>query len=173
LSLVAGVAIAKALRAFGVLRASLKWPNDLVVGDAKLGGILVETRNHDRASLAVVGIGLNCHRDSSLERRLRRRCAFLEDYLDPFPSRNRIIQQTTSALLEALAAFEARGFDALRADWLALHAHTGHKLRVRLADGRMVTGIATGLADDGGLRLRTRGGERAIRSGRVISARTA
>jgi hypothetical protein len=37
----------------------------------------------------------------------------------------------------------------------------------------MVTGIATGLADDGGLRLRTRGGERAIRSGRVISARTA
>jgi BirA family biotin operon repressor/biotin-[acetyl-CoA-carboxylase] ligase len=172
LSLVAGVAIAKALRAFGVT-ASLKWPNDLVVGDAKLGGILVGTRNHDRASLAVIGIGINCRREPTLERRLRRRVAFLEDFLAPLPSRNRIIQQTASALLEALAAFEARGFDALRADWLAMHAHAGHKLRVRLADGRMVTGIATGLADDGGLRLRTRGGERAIRSGRVVSARTA
>ena len=44
LSLVAGVAAATALRALGVAAASLKWPNDLMVGEAKLGGILVETR---------------------------------------------------------------------------------------------------------------------------------
>src|SRR5438477_5930355 len=44
LSLVAGVGVARALRALGVSRAGLKWPNDLVVDGAKLGGILVETR---------------------------------------------------------------------------------------------------------------------------------
>src|SRR5213078_2065871 len=44
LSLVAGVAVARALRALGVRQAALKWPNDLVVEAAKLGGILVETR---------------------------------------------------------------------------------------------------------------------------------
>ncbi len=43
LSLVAGVAAARALRALGVAQAALKWPNDLLVGGAKLGGILVET----------------------------------------------------------------------------------------------------------------------------------
>ncbi len=172
LSLVAGVAIAKALRAFGVAQAALKWPNDLVIGDAKLGGILVETRNRDRASLAVIGIGINCRRAPALGRRLRRRVAFLEEFIS-VPSRNQIIQKTGLALQGALDAFEARGFDALREEWLALHAHGGQRLRVRLADGRMVSGIAAGLADDGGLRLRTRAGERAIRSGQVISARTA
>src|SRR3982751_6143761 len=44
LSLVAGVAAVRALRALHVPRAALKWPNDLVVDGAKLGGILVETR---------------------------------------------------------------------------------------------------------------------------------
>src|SRR6185503_7682519 len=44
LSLVAGVAAASALRALGVRKAALKWPNDLVVEGAKLGGILVEAR---------------------------------------------------------------------------------------------------------------------------------
>ncbi len=178
LSLVAGVATAKALRACGVSQAALMWPNDLVVGDAKLGGILVETRSQTNgsrasASLAVIGIGINCRRAPALERRLRRRVAFLEEFLSPVPSRNQIIQKTGSALQEALDVFEARGFEALREEWLALHAHGGRRLRVRLADGRMVTGIAAGLADDGGLRLRTRGGERAIRSGQVVSARTA
>src|SRR4051812_22202215 len=56
LSLVAGVAAATALRSLGVAQASLKWPNDLMVDRAKLGGILVETRG----SVAVLGIGINC-----------------------------------------------------------------------------------------------------------------
>src|SRR5262245_44431306 len=42
LSLVAGVAVARALRALGVRGAALEWPNDLMVDGAKLGGILVE-----------------------------------------------------------------------------------------------------------------------------------
>jgi hypothetical protein len=46
-------------------------------------------------------------------------------------------------------------------------------LRVRLADGRTLTGIAAGLAEDGGLQLQTRSGLRAVRSGRVVSARIA
>src|SRR5258705_7763364 len=39
LSLVAGVAVARALRALGGTRAALKWPNDIMVGEAKLGGL--------------------------------------------------------------------------------------------------------------------------------------
>src|ERR671914_1433521 len=46
LSLVAGVAAARALRALGT-DARLKWPNDLIVDGAKLGGILVESRNRN------------------------------------------------------------------------------------------------------------------------------
>jgi len=45
-----------------------------------------------------------------------------------------------------------------------LHAHAGQRLRVRLTDGRMLTGIAAGLAEDGGLQLQTRSGLRAVRT---------
>jgi len=171
LSLVAGVAVARALRGLGVRGAALKWPNDLLVGGAKLGGILVETRSHARGATAVIGIGINCRRTPGLEGKLRRRVAFLDDSVRL--ERNQVIQHTARALLDALDAFDAKGLDAVRADWEAMDAHAGQRLRVRLADGRTVSGVASGLAPDGALQLRTRSGLRAVASGRVVSSRTA
>jgi BirA family biotin operon repressor/biotin-[acetyl-CoA-carboxylase] ligase len=75
--------------------------------------------------------------------------------------------------MDALRAFEAEGFGAFRKDWEALHAHAGQRLRVRLADGRRLAGIAAGLADDGALQLRTRSGLRTVHSGSVTQARPA
>ena len=65
------------------------------------------------------------------------------------------------------------GSRRVRSEWEAMHAHAGQRLKVRLADGRSVTGIAAGLAEDGALSLRTRAGMRTVRSGRVVSARAA
>ena len=154
-------------------QAGLKWPNDLVAGGAKLGGVLVETRREERATLAVIGVGVNYRNAAELRRRLRRRIASLDELCVPLPSRNDIIRRTALALLEAVDAFESRGLDAVREDWEAMDAHAGQRLRVRLADGRVLTGVAAGLTEDGGLQLRTRGGVRAVRSGRVISSRAA
>jgi BirA family biotin operon repressor/biotin-[acetyl-CoA-carboxylase] ligase len=169
LSLVAGVAAARALRSAGVARACLKWPNDLVVDGAKLGGILVETRASARASRAVIGIGINCRSAPGLDARLRRRVAALDSFIAP--DRNALIRGIARELLAALERFEQRGFEA--ADWEALDAHAGQRLRVRLADGRTLSGIACGLEQDGALRLRGRAGVRAVRSGRVVTARAA
>ncbi|HEX6267543.1 MAG TPA: biotin--[acetyl-CoA-carboxylase] ligase [Burkholderiales bacterium] len=169
LSLVAGVAVTRALRSAGVERAALKWPNDLVVDGAKLGGILVETRVAGAATRAVFGIGINCRRAPALESRLRRRLASLDAFI--LPDRNALIRDISRNLLAALQRFEQEGFEA--SDWEALDAHAGQRLRVRLADGRTLSGIACGLAEDGALRLRNRGGIRAVRSGRVVRARAA
>ena len=167
LSLVAGVGAARALRALGVAQAALKWPNDLVVEGAKLGGILVETRGN----FAVIGLGINCRRDPALEARLKRPLAALDQYVAV--ERNPLIERVAQSLLEALAMFEAHGLEPLRGEWERMHAHAGKRLRVRLADGRVLTGLARGLDGDGGLRLQTRSGLRAVRSGRVLSARPA
>ena len=78
---------------------------------------------------------------------------------------------TPHLLLAALERFELSGFEA--ADWEAFDAHAGQRLRVRLADGRTLSGIACGLAENGALRLRNRRGVRAVTSGRLVSARTA
>lgn len=171
LSLVAGVAATRALRAAGVSRVALKWPNDLVVDGAKLGGILVETRAEGMRTRAVFGIGINCRRSPGLQSRLRRPIASLDAFIAP--ERNRMIHGIARALLEVLQRFESHGFDAVRAEWEAMDAHAGQRLRVRLADGRTLSGIACGLAEDGALRLRARGGIRAVRSGRVVTARPA
>lgn len=171
LSLVSGVAVARALRALGVAQAALKWPNDLLVQGAKLGGILVETHGDGAATRAVFGIGINCRRAPGLEARLRRPIASLDQFISP--SRNLVIQEIGRSLMAALDRFEKSGFDALRPDWETMDAHAGQRLRIRLADGRSISGIGSGLAADGALRLLTRHGERAVRNGRIVSARAA
>src|SRR5262245_18060955 len=171
LPLVAGVAVARGLRGLGVA-AALKWPNDILVNGAKLGGILVETRSLNGVVKAVIGVGINLRGAAALRSRLRREVAALEQFV-PLPDPAALAGTIGDALLESLTAFEAHGLDGVRADWDRLDAHAGQKLRVRLADGRVLTGVASGLEPDGALRLATRGGMRAVRSGRVIQARPA
>lgn len=170
LSIVAGLAAVRTLRRLGAADAALKWPNDLLVRGAKLGGVLVETRAQGTGSLAVVGVGINHRATDGLARRLRRGVAALEQLLRPLPARNAVIGALGRDLLAALRAFDATGFEPFRADWEALDAHAGRRLRVRLADGRLIAGMAAGVAADGALQLRTPRGLRTVRNGRVVWA---
>lgn len=170
LSIVAGVAAVGALRALGAAEAALKWPNDLLLHGAKLGGILVETRVRGTGSAAVVGIGLNHRRAPGLAARVRREVAALDDVLRPLPPRNAVIAALARQVLDALRAFDAAGLDPFRGDWDAVHAYAGKALRVRLASGRVLAGVAAGLAADGALQLRTRAGLRTVRDGRIALA---
>jgi len=165
LSLVAGVAAARALRALGV-PAELKWPNDLVAGGGKLGGILVETRAAGHETLAVFGIGINLRGAETLSRRLRRPIASLDQFIGSSDG-DLVLQKISMALMSAIDAFEAEGFEAAKKEWETMHAYAGRRVKVRLANGRSVTGIAAGLDVDGALSLRTRSGIRSIRSGTV------
>jgi BirA family biotin operon repressor/biotin-[acetyl-CoA-carboxylase] ligase len=170
LSIVAGVAAVRALRALGAAEVALKWPNDLLLRGAKLGGILVETRARGAGSAAVVGIGINHRRAPGLAVRLRRELATLNDVLQPLPPRNALIAALAREVLAALRAFDAAGLEPFRSDWESLHAFAGKALRVRLADGRVLAGVAAGLAADGALQLRTRRGLRSVRDGRIVLA---
>jgi BirA family biotin operon repressor/biotin-[acetyl-CoA-carboxylase] ligase len=178
LSLVAGVATAQALHEMGATDTRLKWPNDVVVGANKLGGILVETRavgaRPPGATLAVIGIGINCQEDVKLEGRVRRGLTCVERSLQgsiASPSRGRLIAAVAAKLMPALERFERAGLEPTRSEWEALDAFAGQRLRVRLADGRVLAGMASGLAEDGGLRLRTARGVHTVHSARVVAAR--
>ena len=59
LSLAAGIAVVEALHRLGVTEAGLKWPNDVLAGGRKLGGLLVNLRPDAGGSAAIVGLGLN------------------------------------------------------------------------------------------------------------------
>ena len=173
LSLAAGVAVLRALRALGVPAVELKWPNDILTAGAKLGGILVETRMQGGRVLAVIGCGLNWNaapKGWHVAPRglpLRLAAASLADCLHPPPSRNAGAAAIARELLAAIGEFEREGLAAFRGEWEAAHAHAGRRVRVRLAGGRVLTGTAVGLEPDGSLKLRTRRGLRAVQSGTV------
>jgi len=171
LALVAGVGVGRALRGLGLARVALKWPNDLVIGGAKLGGILVQTRGQRSGVLAVIGIGINCRHDADLAARLRRPVAALESMIRV--DRNRVIEALARNVLQTLALFEAHGLEPLRAEWERMHAHAGARVRVRVVDGRVITGIACGLESNGALRLQTGARVRALSGASVVSARPA
>lgn len=176
LTLAVGVAAARTLRALGAAEVALKWPNDLVAtgrhAGAKLGGILVESRQSGGETVVVVGIGINCRSDPKLARRLRRPVVALDALLAPAPGRNVVIAAIAREVLAALEVFEREGLAPFRTEWRRLHAFEGARLRVRLAGGRTLSGLARGIAANGALRLATARGEREIVSGRLVEART-
>lgn len=171
LSLAAGVAALRALRGLGLAQVELKWPNDLLAGGAKLGGILAETRSRDGAAWAVIGIGINWHAAPE-GTKLRRDATCVAQLVDEVPSRTSGAHAVATELLRALREFDALGLDAFRAEWEAAHAHAGQRVRVRLGDGRVVSGTADGIGADGSLRLRTRRGLRDIHTGTLLVQRT-
>ncbi|MGQ0653162.1 MAG: biotin--[acetyl-CoA-carboxylase] ligase [Betaproteobacteria bacterium] len=106
-----GSAKARALRAAGVRRIGLKWPNDVMVHGAKLGGILIETRSAGRATCVVIGVGINY----AGVPRLSRRVACVADFARV--DRNALLRACALALLEAVERFERSGFAPFARDW--------------------------------------------------------
>ena len=162
-ALIAGVAVASAVRGQTSVPAVLKWPNDVLAGDGrKLAGILAQSG----AGAVVVGIGLNVS-----------------------TTREELPVDTATSLAEAgagdidraaLLAAVVTGLDgrvagwdvaAIAAEYRELCATLGQDVRVSLSDGEVLTGTAVGIGDDGALVIDTVGGRRSVVSGDVEHVR--
>jgi BirA family biotin operon repressor/biotin-[acetyl-CoA-carboxylase] ligase len=166
--LLAGVATAAALRSAAAVDAGLKWPNDVLVGEAKLAGILAEQHR----DAVVVGVGINV----TLGR------ADL-----PGPGATSLLLENAAVLdrtellgavlreLERWYQAEAAAGDAdesgLRAEYLRRCATIGRPVRVELPGGRTLTGIAADVDGGGRLAVRTASGLIAVSAGDVVHVR--
>ncbi len=172
LSLAVGVACLRALRGLGLDEVALKWPNDLVRGDGKLGGILIELAGDALGpTAAVIGIGVNVRVPENARRAIGQPVADLAR--SPAPSRNLLLGELLAALAEALPVFAAQGFGPFRDEWLRHHAYHGRRVRLLVPPRRTVEGIATGVAEDGALVVATRGGVERFHSAEVSLRRAA
>ncbi len=168
LSLVAGVAAVRALHDCGVEGVGLKWPNDLVARERKLGGILVELGGDATGPChAVIGIGLNLRLDA------RTAAAIDQPWIDLAtltgaapPSRNRLAARLIAQLGAALEQFAADGFDAFVDDYRGLDLLRGRAVRV-LRAGAVEDGVALGIDARGALRVAFADGERRVDGGEV------
>ena len=167
LGLAAGVAVIRALRSLGLTEGGLKWPNDIVWRQAKLGGILVEAaaENHG-ACHAVIGVGINVSMPPDAGRSVSQPWTDLESALGHRPSRNEGAALIIHHLMEVMAAFEAEGFSALAREWRSHDALRDRWVEVRQGD-RTSHGIARGIDDQGALCVEGDDGMRRFLSGDV------
>ena len=168
LSLAVGVALARALRAAGAREAQLKWPNDVVLPAGKLAGILIEMQGDMLGpSTAVIGIGVNVRADARVLAAVDQPVADLEAVAGAAIDRNVLLAGLLRELSSVIGVFAKEGFTALRAEWQALHAQQDQTVQLLLPDGKSVTGIARGVAEDGALLLETATGISRHHSGEV------
>jgi BirA family biotin operon repressor/biotin-[acetyl-CoA-carboxylase] ligase len=165
--MVCGLAVAEAVEAETGLSVALKWPNDILVEGAKVGGILVEVATiGERVDFAIVGLGLNVNLDPA---------ELSGDLLMPATSLSHCTGRTVSrlSLLRALLrAIEARYVSLLEGhqpqnEWAARLLTLGRRVTVSGA-GSVLEGVAEGVDTDGALLVRCADGHlETVRAGDV------
>lgn len=173
LSLGVGVAVVRALKKLGVQDVQLKWPNDILTGQGKLAGVLIEAQGDMLGpSAVVIGIGLNCTMPANLALQIDQPVSALEEICATMPTRNQLLAAALLELAEALQQFAQGGFAALRNEWEQYHIHQNTPIQMQMADGQLVSGIARGVSDSGELCLETAQGMRRFNSGEVAGKLT-
>ena len=162
LSLAVGVAAVRAIRAAAGLKVGLKWPNDLVHDQRKLGGILVEARTDGSSIWVVAGVGINWRVSSEVLESCSdwpRGAVDLERIgSGALPAREVLAATLITELRSALKAFAKHGFEPFVAEWEGAHEFTGEPV-VLLSGAAETHGFIRGIDADGALVFET-GGEK-------------
>lgn len=170
LPLICGMAVSEGIRRATGVQTVLKWPNDVMVGDRKLCGILSEQVSTPAGPGCVIGVGINTD--------------LTEDRL-PVPwATSLLLAGASTRNKTTVAATVLRAFallyenwlsdfdpDALARSYVARCATIGREVRVVLSAEESVTGRAEAIDDDGRLVVRTAAGRRVFGAGDVVHLR--
>ena len=170
LSLAVGVCARRALHAFANVPVRLKWPNDLLAAERKLGGILIELRAESAGpAYVVIGVGINCALGAALARRVRDAGTEAIDLAAlgvAACDRNRLAASLLTEIVSGVLEFERHGLSAFAAEWSEADALVGRTVKLSLPDSEFV-GLARGIDSEGALRVQCEGGLQHFRSGEV------
>jgi len=170
LSLVAGVALADAVEGMGV-QPTLKWPNDLYLGDRKAAGILAEMASDpDRLRHVVIGVGINVNMgaDDFPPEISGKATSLWIRAGSPFP-RSEVLARFLDAFSDRYGEFLEGGFAALHDGWDRRDFLRGRRVLLRRR-GVGEWGVAGGVDMDGALRFRPDGAAavEAVHSGEIL-----
>lgn len=166
LGFVAGVALIDALIATAHTKCfRLKWPNDVIVDEAKLAGLLLETRHMSGMQAVVIGWGVNI---SKTPDNLPYRAIGLHEIL-PSLDPEQLRQQLVKAFMTRMSQWDkGNNFNVIRDVWLQFALPSGTKMTVRGAAAEKFEGVFETIDEDGSLLLKTLNETRRIIAGDVI-----
>ncbi|AEA71550.1 MULTISPECIES: bifunctional biotin--[acetyl-CoA-carboxylase] ligase/biotin operon repressor BirA [Pseudomonas] len=165
LSLVVGLAVMHALRDMGIAEAGLKWPNDVLVGEKKIAGILLELVG-DPADVChvVLGVGINVNMQSTdeVDQQWTSMCLEAGRNFD----RNELVARLGAKLQHYLELHRASGFAAIQSEWEQHHLWQGRAVSL-IAGVNKIDGIVLGIDHQGALRLKVEGVEKNFSGGEL------
>ncbi|MBI5848550.1 MAG: biotin--[acetyl-CoA-carboxylase] ligase [Nitrospirae bacterium] len=170
LTIVAAVAGALTLQKSCNIAVSIKWPNDLVMSDKKLGGILTEVRaDPDRVAVAVIGIGMNVNMNAgNLPEVIKDTATSVKIETGKNHRRNKIILQLLREFEKWYGILKKEGKKPLLDAWRTNSSTLGRKIKVIMRDDTW-SGIAEDIDENSMLILRMHSGERKTISSGDIS----
>ena len=165
LSLVVGLAVMHTLREYGIPGAGLKWPNDVLVGQKKVAGILLELVG-DPADVChvVLGIGINVNMQSAEEIDQEWTSVRLES--GKVIDRNQLVARLNEVLVSYLERHRLNGFSAIQGEWEQGHLWQGRAVSL-VAGVNKVDGVVLGIDRQGALRLSVEGEEKTYSGGEL------
>ncbi len=169
LSLAVGVGLIRALNELGVNAAQLKWPNDVLVNQKKLAGILIDLQGDmDGPSAAVIGVGINVNLSGNALKRIDQPAIDIQRVSEGHALNQSVLLGTVlKHFIDVLRDFEIHGFVSVRDEWLSHHAYQNQTVRMLMPDGRDVEGLVKGVADDGILLVETALGLQRFSAGEI------
>ena len=175
LTLAIGLGVIEHLGKLNISGVQLKWPNDLMAMNGKLGGILTEAQARPDAPVTVVtGVGLNIDLDEPLDLGLESdwapRPVALKCHVGDVPGKEELAASLISGLGQTFVYYEKDGFAAFVERWAEHDWLLGRELTIETPQ-RRVSGVGAGVAADGALLVETSSnGLERITSGSVIKA---
>jgi BirA family transcriptional regulator, biotin operon repressor / biotin---[acetyl-CoA-carboxylase] ligase len=175
LPLLAGLGVSEGLRCYPGVPAVLKWPNDVLIGDGKVAGILVERVDTRRGPAVVVGFGINVHlgvNQLPVPSATSLALHAAESRDGGALNRTIVIGRCLETLGELYLRWATGGAeDDLAASYRDRCTTIGRQVRVELAGGRSIEGTATSVDSAGRLVVRTAAGLEVVGAGDVIHLR--
>ncbi len=168
LTLGVGVAVGEVLRGLGA-EVRLKWPNDLILGGRKVGGILVEGQLSGEEHLIVIGLGLNVNLPlSALPEEVQGVATSLQAELGAPQDRLGLLGALVPSILEVASSMEqAEGRREVLQRWRRMAWVVGRAVEVERG-GVWAVGTALGIDEEGALEVSLGSGEQVtVRSGEV------
>ena len=169
LPLLTGHATAQALTTLGYA-AGVKWPNDVLIGERKVAGILVERIETEAGPAAVVGVGLNTGMTAEQLPVPTATSLSLESGADDPPDPSEVLGPVLAAIRDVYDAWQNGGAPAEA--YVAACVTVGRPVRVDLPDGSVLEGQAVTVDGSGRLVVEATDGRHEVGAGDVVHVRT-
>lgn len=165
LSVAIGLRLVADLRALGIESAGIKWPNDVLVNDRKLAGILVELGAPKNGGLhVVVGVGVNVAISDRQAVSIDQPWTAARQHTDA--GRNRMAGKLLSGIQETITVFSTEGFAPFMPNWESADLLFGKAIKVMRGE-EIIQGTEAGIDEHGNLLLETSSGVRRFNAGEV------